>query len=184
MIQGGDPLGDGTGGPGYFVDEPPPPTTSYTEDVVAMAKSEVEPPGRSGSQFYVVIGTDLGLPPDYAVVGKLVEGDATMRAIENLGDPATETPSQPIVIEQATLIRRAEARGRRSSRESRRCSSTSTASSTSRTARFPAPKEAVGRAARGRARAAIRHQHHRPLALADAREARAARVSRSSRTSS
>jgi cyclophilin family peptidyl-prolyl cis-trans isomerase len=104
VIQGGDPLGDGTGGPGYFVDEPPPPTTSYTEDVVAMAKSEAEPPGRSGSQFYVVIGTDLGLPPDYAVVGKLVEGDATMRAIENVGDPATETPTQPIVIEQATLI--------------------------------------------------------------------------------
>ena len=104
VIQGGDPLGDGTGGPGYSVDEPPPPSTSYTEDVVAMAKSEAEPPGRSGSQFYVVTGTDLGLPPDYALVGKLVEGDATMRAIENLGDPATETPSQPVVIEKATLI--------------------------------------------------------------------------------
>jgi peptidyl-prolyl cis-trans isomerase B (cyclophilin B) len=104
VIQGGDPLGDGTGGPGYFVDEPPPPGTSYTEDVVAMAKSEAEPPGRSGSQFYVVIAADLGLPPDYALVGELVEGDATMRAIENLGDPATETPSQPVVIEEATLI--------------------------------------------------------------------------------
>jgi len=104
VIQGGDPLGDGTGGPGYFVDEPPPANTSYTEDVVAMAKSEAEPPGRSGSQFYIVIGTDLGLPPDYALVGKLVEGDATMRAIENIGDPATETPSQPVVIEKATLI--------------------------------------------------------------------------------
>jgi cyclophilin family peptidyl-prolyl cis-trans isomerase len=104
VIQGGDPLGDGTGGPGYFVDEPPPPDTSYTEDVVAMAKSEAEPPGRSGSQFYIVIGADLGLPPDYAVLGELVEGDATMRAIANLGDPATETPSQPVVIDEATLI--------------------------------------------------------------------------------
>jgi cyclophilin family peptidyl-prolyl cis-trans isomerase len=104
VVQGGDPLGDGTGGPGYSVDEPPPPNTSYTEDVVAMAKTEAEPPGRSGSQFYVVTGTDLGLPPDYAVLGKLVEGDATMRAIENLGDPTTETPSQPVVIESAELI--------------------------------------------------------------------------------
>jgi cyclophilin family peptidyl-prolyl cis-trans isomerase len=104
VIQGGDPLGDGTGGPGYTVDEPPPPSTSYTEDVVAMAKTEVEPPGRSGSQFYIVIGTDLGLPPDYALVGELVEGDATMRAIENIGDPTTEEPSQPVVIEEATLI--------------------------------------------------------------------------------
>ena len=46
----------GTGGPGYFVDEPPPPNLSYTQGIVAMAKSQVEPPGRSGSQFFVVTG--------------------------------------------------------------------------------------------------------------------------------
>ena len=104
VIQGGDPSGDGTGGPGYFVDEPPPPDTAYTEGVVAMAKTEAEPPGRSGSQFYVVTGPDAGLPPDYAVVGELVSGDATIRAIEALGIEGSDgPPSQPVVIESATL---------------------------------------------------------------------------------
>ena len=55
VIQAGDPAGTGSGpGPGYSVDEPPPDDTSYTEGVVAMAKTEAEPPGRSGSQFFVV----------------------------------------------------------------------------------------------------------------------------------
>ena len=104
VIQGGDPSGDGTGGPGYFVDEPPPPDTSYTQDVVAMAKTAAEPPGRSGSQFYVVTGADAGLPPDYALVGKLVEGDDTVRAIEELGVQGSDgPPSQPVVISKATL---------------------------------------------------------------------------------
>ena len=70
MIQGGDPNGDGTGGPGYFVDEPPPQDLTYTKATVAMAKTEAEPPGRSGSQFFVVTApADAGLPPDYALLG-------------------------------------------------------------------------------------------------------------------
>ncbi len=63
VIQGGDPLGTGTGGPGYSVDEKPPSNLAYTKGIVAMAKSAAEPPGRSGSQFYVVTGADAGLPP-------------------------------------------------------------------------------------------------------------------------
>ena len=104
VIQGGDPAGDGTGGPGYSVEEPPPANTSYTEGLVAMAKTEVEPPGTSGSQFYVVTAPDAGLPPDYAVVGEVVDGAATIRAIEDLGtDGSDGPPSQPVVIERATL---------------------------------------------------------------------------------
>ena len=53
VIQGGDPLGTGTGGPGYTVVEKPPSNLAYTKGVVAMAKSSAEPPGSSGSQFYV-----------------------------------------------------------------------------------------------------------------------------------
>jgi peptidyl-prolyl cis-trans isomerase B (cyclophilin B) len=104
VIQGGDPAGDGTGGPGYSVSEPPPPNISYTDGMVAMAKTEVEPPGTSGSQFYVVTAPDAGLPPDYAVVGEVVDGDATIRAIEDLGVEGSDgPPSQPVVIEKATL---------------------------------------------------------------------------------
>jgi peptidyl-prolyl cis-trans isomerase B (cyclophilin B) len=104
VIQGGDPEGTGSGGPGYFVDEPPPADTAYTEGVVAMAKTQVEPPGRSGSQFYIVTGADAGLPTDYAVVGEVVDGEETIDAIEALGTPGSDgPPSQPVVIEKATL---------------------------------------------------------------------------------
>ncbi|HET6830406.1 MAG TPA: peptidylprolyl isomerase [Solirubrobacterales bacterium] len=108
VIQGGDPLGSdpqraGTGGPGYHVDEKPPADLSYTEGLVAMAKSEVEPPGRSGSQFYVVTGADAGLPPDYALVGEVTEGMETVVAIDALGTPGADgPPTQPVVIESAT----------------------------------------------------------------------------------
>lgn len=107
VIQGGDPAGDGTGGPGYFVDEPPPRDLTYTEGVVAMAKTAVEPPGRSGSQFYVVTGPDAGLSPEYALVGEVVEGQDVIGAIEDLGPPGGDAPpSEPVVIERATLEER------------------------------------------------------------------------------
>jgi peptidyl-prolyl cis-trans isomerase B (cyclophilin B) len=104
VIQGGDPLGDGTGGPGYSVDEKPPSNLAYTRGVVAMAKSSAEPPGRSGSQFYVVLGADAGLPPEYALVGKVSEGFDVVAEIGRLGTPAEE-PKQPVVIERATIER-------------------------------------------------------------------------------
>ncbi|HEX6697703.1 MAG TPA: peptidylprolyl isomerase, partial [Solirubrobacteraceae bacterium] len=69
VIQGGDPLGTGLGGPGYSVVEPPPGSTAYTTGVVAMAKTEADPPGASGSQFFIVTAPDARLPPDYAVAG-------------------------------------------------------------------------------------------------------------------
>jgi peptidyl-prolyl cis-trans isomerase B (cyclophilin B) len=102
VIQGGDPEGTGTGGPGYSVDEEPPPNLSYTKGVVAMAKSSADPPGRSGSQFYVVTGADAGLPPEYALVGKVSEGFDAVSRIEGLGGPE-EKPRQPVVIEEVTI---------------------------------------------------------------------------------
>ena len=90
VIQGGDPLGTGTGGPGYSVDEKPPANLAYTKGTVAMAKSSAEPPGRSGSQFFVVTGADAGLPPEYALVGKVSEGIDVVERIGNLGDPGTK----------------------------------------------------------------------------------------------
>jgi len=108
VIQGGDPLGAdpqkaGTGGPGYHVDEKPPSGLAYTKGIVAMAKSQVEPPGRSGSQFYVVTGADAGLPPDYALVGEVTEGMDTVAAIEALGTPGADGPPiQTVIIESAT----------------------------------------------------------------------------------
>lgn len=110
LIQGGDPLGTdpvraGSGGPGYFVDEPPPGSLAYTKGVVAMAKTAAEPIGRSGSQFFVVVSADLGLTPDYALVGEVTEGFDVVQTISELGEPGADgPPSTPVVIETATPI--------------------------------------------------------------------------------
>lgn len=104
VIQGGDPEGTGTGGPGYSVDEKPPSNLAYTKGVVAMAKSSAEPPGRSGSQFYVVTAPDAGLPPEYALVGKVSKGYPVVAQIEKLGTPE-EKPKQTVLIEEVTIER-------------------------------------------------------------------------------
>jgi len=105
VIQGGDPTGSGTGGPGYSVDETPAAGTAYTRGVVAMAKTEAEPPGRSGSQFFVVTAADAGLPPIYAVVGKVLKGFNVVEIISQFGDPSgqSETPLEPVVIRSVTI---------------------------------------------------------------------------------
>jgi cyclophilin family peptidyl-prolyl cis-trans isomerase len=102
VIQGGDPLGTGTGGPGYKVVEKPPANLAYTKGTVAMAKSSAEPPGTSGSQFYVVTGADAGLPPEYALVGKVNSGMDVVDRIGKLGTPS-EKPKQTVLIEKITI---------------------------------------------------------------------------------
>jgi cyclophilin family peptidyl-prolyl cis-trans isomerase len=102
VIQGGDPLGTGTGGPGYSVDEKPPANLAYTKGTVAMAKSSAEPPGRSGSQFFVVTAPDAGLPPEYALVGKVSKGYDVVARIGKLGTPA-EKPKQTVLIEKIAI---------------------------------------------------------------------------------
>jgi len=102
VIQGGDPLGTGVGGPGYSVTEKPPANLSYTKGTVAMAKSSADPPGRSGSQFFVVTAADAGLPPEYALVGKVSKGYDAVEAIEEQGTKA-EKPKQPVLIEKIKI---------------------------------------------------------------------------------
>ena len=102
VIQSGDPLGNGTGGPGYRVDEKPPANLTYTKGIVAMAKSEAEPPGRSGSQFYVVTAPEAGLPPEYALIGKVSKGYDVVARIDKLGTP-TEQPSQTVLIDSIEI---------------------------------------------------------------------------------
>jgi cyclophilin family peptidyl-prolyl cis-trans isomerase len=103
VIQGGDPTGTGTGGPGYSTVDTPPSDAKYTTGVVAMAKTGSEPPGTSGSQFFVVTGADAGLPPDYAVLGKVTSGLDVVEKIGALGDPQTEQPTKRVVIQKETL---------------------------------------------------------------------------------
>lgn len=106
VIQGGDPTGSGQGGPGYSTTDVPPQNTMYSRGVVAMAKTGQEPPGTAGSQFYVVTGSDAGLPPEYALLGKVTTGLGVTQRIGKLGDPQsgdTGTPLQPVVVEKAKV---------------------------------------------------------------------------------
>jgi peptidyl-prolyl cis-trans isomerase B (cyclophilin B) len=102
VIQGGDPTGTGTGGPGYKTVDTPPQDARYTKGVVAMAKTMDEPAGTSGSQFFVVTGADVGLPPDYAILGKVVDGLDVVEAIGRLGD-ANEEPTERVEIESTRV---------------------------------------------------------------------------------
>ena len=70
MIQGGDPLGNGTGGPGYtFNDEPI--EGEYVRGTVAMANSG---PNTNGSQFFIIVKDSPDLPKNYTIFGKVIDG--------------------------------------------------------------------------------------------------------------
>ena len=103
VIQGGDPTGTGNGGPGYSVRETPPAGLRYSRGVVAMAKTEIEPAGTSGSQFFIVTAPDAGLPADYALLGKVSKGDDVVSKIAAVPTDSTEHPTQPVVISKATI---------------------------------------------------------------------------------
>ena len=104
VIQGGDPNGNGTGGPGYTVVDTPPADARYTRGVAAMAKTGTEPPGTSGSQFFVVTGADAGLQPDYALLGRVTSG---LDVVERIGrvptNSQTEAPLRRVVIRRITI---------------------------------------------------------------------------------
>lgn len=105
VIQGGDPRGDGSGGPGYRLTEPPPDGTVYSPGTVAMAKSATEPRGSFGSQFFIVTSPEsLTLPADYALVGIVGAGFETVRKIGELGG-SSEVPTETVVIEDASLVK-------------------------------------------------------------------------------
>jgi cyclophilin family peptidyl-prolyl cis-trans isomerase len=100
VLQGGDPTGTGTGGPGYkFNDELPKPGR-YELGSLAMANSG---PHTNGSQFFVISGPDgQRLPPLYALFGKVVKGLDVIEAIDALGS-RSGTPQERVVIESVTI---------------------------------------------------------------------------------
>jgi peptidyl-prolyl cis-trans isomerase B (cyclophilin B) len=105
VIQGGDPLGNGMGGPGYTTVDAPPQDTSYDKGLVAMAKAGNEPAGTSGSQFFVVSDDGVQLPPDYAVLGRVTDGIDVVEKIGELGnanDPSG-APTERVEIDKMEL---------------------------------------------------------------------------------
>jgi peptidyl-prolyl cis-trans isomerase B (cyclophilin B) len=105
VIQGGDPAGTGTGGPGFHTVDPPPKSADYKLGTVAMAKTQTEPAGAAGSQFFVVTGQDAQLPPDYALLGKVTKGLDVVKRIGLLGNPTDPngTPTQVVEMKKVTV---------------------------------------------------------------------------------
>jgi cyclophilin family peptidyl-prolyl cis-trans isomerase len=105
VLQGGDPKGDGTGGPGFTVTQAPPASYQYKLGDLAMAKTESQPDGTGGSQFFVISGSQgETLPPQYAVIGHATDADslATIARIAALG-VTDGPPSSPVYILNAKL---------------------------------------------------------------------------------
>lgn len=88
VIQGGDPLGNGTGGPGYIFKEDSMVKGNYARGTVAMAKRADEPSGSGGSQFFIML-SDNDLPQDYVIFGRVVEGMEVVDKIQ-IGDVMTK----------------------------------------------------------------------------------------------
>lgn len=104
MIQGGDPNGTGTGGPGYkFDDELNPNTASYKagykKGVVAMANAG---PNTNGSQFFIMTA-DYPLPNAYTIFGKVVSGQDVVDTIANVQTGANDKPATAVVMKKVTV---------------------------------------------------------------------------------
>lgn len=102
MIQGGDPLGNGTGDPGYRFDDEPV-VGEYTRGTVAMANSG---PNTNGSQFFIM-HKDTGLQKDYVIFGKVTEGmDVVDKIATAEVKPGGEgsTPVNPVTINSVEVI--------------------------------------------------------------------------------
>lgn len=104
MIQGGDPSGNGTGGPGYsFKDELNPATESYKQGyvkgVVAMANAGVD---TNGSQFFIML-KDTSLPHNYTIFGKVIAGQDAVDKIGNAPTGSADRPVNPVIIKSVIV---------------------------------------------------------------------------------
>ena len=100
VLQGGDPTGTGTGGPGYEFADELPQAGEYRYGDLAMANAG---PNTNGSQFFVISGADgAALPPNYSLFGHLKDGKATIDAIGALAT-GDGPPSEPVTMTKVTI---------------------------------------------------------------------------------
>jgi cyclophilin family peptidyl-prolyl cis-trans isomerase len=100
VIQGGDPKGNGSGGPGYQFADELPSAGQYKVGSLAMANSGAD---TNGSQFFVITGSQgVSLPPKYSLFGQVTTGIDVAHAIEALGT-GDGPPSQTVTIQSVTI---------------------------------------------------------------------------------
>jgi peptidyl-prolyl cis-trans isomerase A (cyclophilin A) len=103
MIQGGDPLGTGTGGPGYeFADEIHPDLRFDRPYLLAMANAG---PGTNGSQFFITVAATPWLNGKHTIFGEVVEGAGVVDQISRVKTGSQDRPAQDVVLESVTIDR-------------------------------------------------------------------------------
>ena len=101
VLQGGCPLGTGTGGPGYRYADELPAAGRYEIGSLAMANAG---PNTNGSQFFVISGpSGVNLPPSYSLFGKVVKGLDVVDAIEKVETGRGDKPVTDVIIESVTI---------------------------------------------------------------------------------
>lgn len=107
MIQGGDPKGDGTGGPGYcikgeFTSNGFENNLKHTKGVISMARL-MYPLDSAGSQFFIMTSDTESLDGDYAAFGKVTSGLEILDKIQNVETDSEDKPLKDVVIEKITV---------------------------------------------------------------------------------
>ena len=103
MIQGGCPIGNGTGGPGYtFKDEFDPSLRHDSEGILSMANAG---PNTNGSQFFITLEPTPHLDDRHSVFGKVIKGMEVVKDIGKVETGPNDRPRKPVVINSVTIER-------------------------------------------------------------------------------